>query len=62
MNYLSGSDMERIAELKELRKENERLMTALERYGRHDDGCELDMWHGKGPVTCSCGFNDALSG
>jgi hypothetical protein len=44
-----------------LHAENERLRAALDRYGDHDDDCETDPWHGKGPMTCSCGFYQALA-
>ena len=37
------------------------IVAALEEYGEHKIGCVKDIWHGKGPVTCSCGFFAALA-
>jgi hypothetical protein len=33
-----------------------RLREGLDRYAGHDEGCEQEPWHGKGPARCSCGF------
>lgn len=46
--------------LDSLESENKRLREALEKYGRHKDGCPGLTKHGAGFVDfCECGFNEA---
>jgi hypothetical protein len=59
--HIKDQFLERDAEIARLRAENERLRAALEQYGRHEEGCEPEPWHGKGPALCSCGLAEALS-
>lgn len=37
-----------------------RLRAIIEKYARHDENCQVEFWHGKGPMRCSCGYYEAL--
>lgn len=39
--------------------DREVLERLLDRYAKHDSDCVSEIWHGMGPVRCSCGLYEA---